>query len=335
MQQTSPSRRHELRSFLQRLALFFLVAGALYLTGIFVFASVKIADRYIIEIATRNPVVPGEFGFTFPRYQEIEHYGPVDIVFLGSSHAYRSFDPRLFARHGFTSFNMGTTGQTPVNSYFLLKRYLPRLQPRLVIFELYREVFARDGLESFYDLCTNIPFFPELMPMALAIRSPHAINGALGSWAAQVLGIHRNIVQQPLENEEYVPGGFIATSKVLSRKITTAKRTPKFVPLQLTYLRKTIELAQQMGAQIVLVSQPEPVETLAKLTNYDALHAHFYRIAAEYGVRYIDFNRKLPLQTYVHFADADHLNPAGVKIFDKAVIDSLARYNLLPQRASE
>ena len=39
-----------------------------------------------------------------------------DVLFLGSSHAYRTFDPRLFAERDIEVVNLGSSIQTPLQS---------------------------------------------------------------------------------------------------------------------------------------------------------------------------------------------------------------------------
>ena len=68
---------------------------------------------------------------------EIDTIKNVDIIFLGSSHAYRAFDPDIFQNHGFSSFNLGSSSQSPLNSYFLMKKYIQKCNT--VIMELPKE----------------------------------------------------------------------------------------------------------------------------------------------------------------------------------------------------
>ena len=79
------------------------------------------------------------------RFRELQTVSDVDIIFIGSSHCYRGFDPRIFERLGLKTFNMGSTSQTPLNSYYLIRDKLDQLKPKLVIIELYPVILAGDG----------------------------------------------------------------------------------------------------------------------------------------------------------------------------------------------
>ncbi|MFZ1333373.1 MAG: hypothetical protein WAR83_14355, partial [Flavobacteriales bacterium] len=56
----------------------------------------------------------GGGGHMHTRIAELKDHPPVDIVFLGSSHTYRSFDPRSWASAGYSSFNLGSSAQSPI-----------------------------------------------------------------------------------------------------------------------------------------------------------------------------------------------------------------------------
>ncbi|MDQ7063818.1 MAG: hypothetical protein Q9P90_06185 [candidate division KSB1 bacterium] len=311
-------------------AVYGLLVVVLYGLVGWMFFHIRVGDQSVLDLATRNPVETGGFGFTLPRIREAETWGEVDILFLGSSHTYRSFDPRIFAEYGYRSFNLGTTGQTPINSYYVLKRYFPKLRPRLVILDIYRNLYDRDGLESFYDLSKNAPFSWEMVAMALALRTPHALNAALDNFFLTQTGRLERAQQQPFEDEVYVPGGYVETHKVYTKSPNPKPRRIELQEFQLDYLRRIIDYVYARGSRIVLVSQPEPLEILRAVVNYDEIAATFAALAEEKGVRYFDFNFKLPVQTHVHFSDADHLNPAGVRLYNTALIDTLQKHHLLP-----
>lgn len=326
---------------IRKTALFFAVLVVLYVFSAFVFSSLGVGDQTVMKIATRNPVTPGGFGFTLQRFQDVHNYQNVDILFMGSSHCYRTFDPRIYARHGLETFNMGTTGQTPLNTYYLLKHYFPALNPKLVVFDLNYRVIDRDGLECFYDLSQNLPYFPEMMEMALAIGSLHAVNGAISKWMLHKTGMAPRFTQKPDPDERYIPGGYVEFTQYLrgekpsvkaqfvdqpSRKSRARKVTPREEQLQA--IRDVIRLVKANNARIILVTKPEPPENLRVIANYEEISRTFAEIAREEGVPYFDFNKiPLPLDSYAHFHDREYLNPAGVEIFNPALIRMIYRQN--------
>ena len=78
----------------------------------------------------------GTFGHTFSRLGEAKHTTNVDVLFLGSSTAYRGFDTEFFREQGLKTFNLGSSSQTPTQPHLLLKKYLDGLHPKLVVYEV-------------------------------------------------------------------------------------------------------------------------------------------------------------------------------------------------------
>src|SRR5688572_16583258 len=150
--------------FAGRLLLFFVGLGALYVFVLALFANITLPKTVAARIQkssnlTLGVLYPG--GNTLERHRELAQRGPVDVLFVGSSHSYRSFDPQWFKDRGVTTFNMGTTAQAPVNSYYLLERHLKKLAPKTVVYVLFWGVMSGDGIESFLDLSKNKAIEPE------------------------------------------------------------------------------------------------------------------------------------------------------------------------------
>ncbi|MEJ5274059.1 MAG: hypothetical protein WH035_08005, partial [Spirochaetota bacterium] len=78
--------------------------------------------------------------WTKKTLNEIFNYQNIDFLFIGSSHAYRGYDTRIFNKLG-KSFNLGTTSQTPLQSYFLLEKFVNILNPKYVVIDIYFPLF--------------------------------------------------------------------------------------------------------------------------------------------------------------------------------------------------
>lgn len=306
----------------------------LYTMCLFVFPQVKVGDTSLMKIATRNPVSPGGFGYALERFREVENYQNVDIMFLGSSHAYRTYDARLYEEAGYSAFNLGSTGQTPLNSYFLMRRYWDRLQPKVVVLDLVYRVIDRDGLECFYDLASNMSYSKEFVQMAIDINSPYAMNASLGMWASNLLGNDEPVGEQErLENELYISGGYVEFEVWNNDSSGTGKVTPVTVQPakeQLEYIRKIIDFARSNGAKVVLVTKPEPRENLIVCANYDEISKVFTDVAESAGEQFWDFNKIMePLDWHKHFHDREYLSKPGVEIFNRVLLEKLINEGFL------
>lgn len=304
----------------------------IYPVTAFLLMQVDLGSTSLLKLSTRNPVVPGEFGFTVERFRDIEKYSNIDVLFLGSSHSYRTFDTRIYSAHGITSFNMGTTGQTPLNGYYLLREYFDRLNPRLVVLELYFNVMDRDGLESLYDLSINIPFSYNLLQMAIQIQNPHGINEVVGKWLATATGTENHIIQTQMEGEAYIPGGFVEfTERTTYSEADKKPVKPRdVIPLdyQLENIEEIIGFVKSKNAHIVLITQTIPPRLLKSVKNYEDVHQAFSEIAEKHRVPYWDFNILMPLPV-PYFQDRDHLSREGVKLFNQVFMDTLAQRGLM------
>ncbi len=295
----------------------------LYGVALFVVANVRVGGYTVARILTQDMVEP--LGHSDRRFAELERHGDVDLVFVGSSHAYRSFDPRIFDEAGLSSFNLGSTAQTPLNSYYLLKRYWPLLAPSVVVIETYYHVMDKDGLESLFDLAANVPPSREWLQMALATRNPHAVNSLL----AYQLQLRDASGPASPERGTYVRGGYVETQARLAAPRSGIVAEVGEIDRQLRYLGRCIDFVKRRGARVAVVVQPLPDETLAGITNRRAVSEAIGAVAAGRGVPFADFNGRLGLKTTEHFMDTHHLNAAGVRRFNLAVLDLLREHALI------
>jgi hypothetical protein len=314
----------------RRVAGFMSLLPVAYLVVVFALSSFHLGRFQLLQVVIGNDNAPGGIGFSLERMREAERWGPVDILFVGSSHAYRGFDPRLFADLGFTSFNLGSKAQSPLNSYFLLKRYWPRLKPKLMVMEVYPAALAVDGLESFYDLTVNSPVSGELAQMALAVKHPHAVNAIVSAYLGRLWRPLDGLRQAEISGETYIAGGYVeAPGRPDVRKISSLQFD--LVDRQLEYLRRIIAFAQAQDSRIILVIHPLPPRYLASIRNYWAASGTISSMATQAGVPFWDFNRDLRLDDERHFKDMDHLNASGVREFNRAFIERMKEHGLMSQ----
>src|SRR3989338_434928 len=148
--------------------LFWAGLAAIYLLIVYTFTQPVIVKQYpyLHNFLFERHVQLGP-GYNARRFIDSEKARGVDILFLGTSRASRGFDPRIFKEWGLNTFTIGTSSQTPLNTYY------PLMQPKMLVYDLYPVVFeSEDGLESFWDILFSSPLRKELMQMALATGSP-------------------------------------------------------------------------------------------------------------------------------------------------------------------
>ncbi|MDD2898186.1 MAG: hypothetical protein PHI31_05680 [Desulfuromonadaceae bacterium] len=315
--------KHAFRIFL---FLFFFVV--IYVFTLMFFSKFQINDKSLLQSISNYNVRAGVGGQTLRRFREINEVNNVDILFIGSSHTYRGFDPRIFASYGYTSYNMGSSAQTPLNTYFLLKRYLKQINPKLVVFEIYPLLLSKDGLESYFDLVTNIPISYNILEMAFAVKNPHALHILVKNQLDQLKAPLSSINQNEVENEIYISGGYCETkftqNRGLTNILTKGKGSVKPSEKQIEYVRKIIKFVKEKcGSNIIIVTQPLPHEYVEATNNYFEITEKIAEIANEREVKYIDYNKIVKFNSMTDFFDNDHLTSSGVKKFNMLLLHDL------------
>lgn len=295
-----------------------------YLGIILLLSNIYIGDHSILARTTENVWKPGTHrSYSLLRFRDIEEFENIDILFAGSSHCFRAFDPRIFSEKNLETFNMGSNSQSPLNTYYLLKRYIDRLNPKLLVYEIYFEVLlSTDGLESYYDLMGNTGYSFEMLEMALATNNPNAFNAMTGTYLRRIWE-PLSSVEQVQYKEKYVYGGYCERTDSSEAPDFTDFGKIKLADIQFEYLEKMIRFLRERNVGVLFVTHPLPDELVAEVHNYDDISRQIDNFAKKLAVEYIDFNEILDLETDEHFKDSNHLNSAGVQIFNAALIDTL------------
>lgn len=319
-------------ALIKRTGLFILGLVIFYLLTLLVFSNIRpllaFTDDYyrnfnLHQVIARNYYFPGWSGQSLKRFREIEKYKDIDILFIGSSHCIRSFDPKTFSRMGVTSFNMGSNSQAPLNTYYLLKKYYDQLNPKLVIFEVYPGTLKFDGLEGYYDLLVNTHLSKEIMQMAVAVNNPQAINALVSRTASSITNPIENFKQYDINNETYINGGYLSAEVVHVGKDFGPRRNISISDTQIKYINQIIDFVKSQEAEVLMVVAPIPSEHKEIMINYDDVSKQIEKIADIHNIEYYDFNESLTLDTRNQFRDSHHMNANGAKAFSYALIDSL------------
>lgn len=320
--------------FAKRVLLFFAGLALLHLFVLAIFANIALPRTVAARIQKTTNLTLGVLhpgGNTLDRYRELETMKPVDLLFVGSSHSYRSFDPAWFADHGVSTFNLGTTAQAPVNSYYLLERHIDQLAPKTVIYVLFWGVMSGDGVESFLDLAKNMPLEPELVSMAMSIRDPRVFNAlamkALRFGASEELQRAKWV---PELEEHYVRAGYVESSRRYDGKPYELASHITIDKMQREYLEQTIALVKAHKSKMLLVAVPVPKSTIASVDNYEEYREQVRALAKEEAIDFVDFNDLIALEADKHFIDYQHLNRDGVEALSPIVYRELASRGLIP-----
>lgn len=262
----------------------------------------------------------GSNGHLFTRVQDLEGRENVDILFIGSSHAYRGFDTRIFEAAGYSAFNLGSSGQTPINGQVLLKRYLDQLNPKLVIYEVFPGSFNSDGVESALDIIANDRNDINSLRMAIIINHLKVYNTLVFGLYNDLLGVNRNFKEATSkESGTYILGGYVQNSERSFMKPVKDSSRWNWNAKQFEAFEENIDMIRLSGSQVILVKAP-----VTKML-YKAFvdNEEYDRRMQAYGP-YFNFNKIVDLADSLHFYDTHHLNHAGVQVFNQKLLDVIS-----------
>lgn len=288
--------------------------------------------------------------FTKSRYDDFYKLpvNSLDMVFVGSSHSYCTFDPENFDNAlKIQSFQMGTPLQHPDTTYFLLKEILRYQKPKTAVIEVYWDMldddFEMKQANSFFEVLKDDSlkneYIKEVFPIGEKVKYnllPMKYQQDYFAYEADVFdkgiqkkyGVSKEKDTDTNGIEEYRSKGYVYCDTVLPKK--EYDETNQFKNLdgkkwsaskkQKDYLEKSIELCRENNIEVILVTAPIANVSMEYIKNYEKINEWFENFSKERGVKYIDYNiinKKENLLSNENFRDDAHLNDSGVKIINK------------------
>jgi len=238
-----------------------------------------------------------------------------DFLFLGSSHCYRCFDPAIFKEHGFEAYNLGSSSQTPLNSYVLLSNYIHCAKS--VILEVYPVAFNLTGEESFLSMNASINDYLLLAQTAWHLNSLRDYN------AITIKPFIDDYNKDKPLNITNSINGYVSTADSVKDNVTYEKivLNTDYIKEQVKYLEKIIELCKKNDCKLYLVYAPVPKEHI--LVGENDFISKINSVAAENNLLFFDYGRNHTLDSRNNFFDHDHMNQSGVNLFNNWVIKDL------------
>lgn len=250
--------------------------------------------------------------------QDLQNERELDVLFVGSSHAYRSFDPRIWDDYGYQTFNMGTSSQTHIHTGLLLKEYVPKVNPSLVVYEVYPDMFANEGIESntiflAYNICYN-----QMAKVVLRSRNIKSINeyiyASFRKWKSpqEIFTVDVDTIL-----DIYRSKGYVEMKRNAFREIPEFRKG-NILEHQIIAFKNNIKFLNDNNIQVALVEAPVTAieqDRFPDKERYDQLMSGYNN--------YIDFSKMNELNDSVHFYDYHHMNQKGVEIFNPIFIDWL------------
>lgn len=315
-----------------------ITAFQVLLAGIFFFAGIKMLNHLYWQEEDWERILFHDF------YEQTEN---IDHIYLGSSHVFCALNPEILdQRNGKNNFNMATSGQSLMGSYYLLKEADKHNKIEKVYLELYYTCstggqgdyrskesvqiswrttdYMKTSLLKLDALLHMNPkeyYIDALLPFVRYREHLLEDSWIQGRIDYKRTGNYKNYIYID-GMTEYREKGYYATAREFTNLLCARERGPKEMYLTEDaekYLRKIIEYCQKKEIPIVLYSNPMYEILPMSTENYDSYVDEIRKTAAEYSVPYYDFNMAkeeyLPVQTPEYFMDAGHLNSRGAELY--------------------
>lgn len=301
-----------IRHFVGRTLLFALVACVGYILLLCLFGD--------LGWARTGNFKAGNQGHIFTRMKEAREYHDIDVLFLGSSLCYRTFDTRFYEANGIHCYNLGSSNQSPIQTRVLLDAYLDSLHPKFVVFEVHDDIMRNDGVESAVDMLINVPITAEASKMAWGLKNMKVLN----TWAYSLYNqkvMHRldNFVEDSvIFNFRHVRGGFLENDSCNFVKRNYARKDLTIQPKQLKALKQCLAMLDERNIPYLLVETQDALQYRKSVKN----HEWFEKQMSALGPYYYEV---LPLVDTLHFFDSYHFNKEGVRIFNEHFINILRK----------
>lgn len=328
--------------YIMRFLLFLLLLG-----GIFWYAGQqyqKAADKNVIN------------AFTQRRFDDFYALPPnsLDMVFIGSSHSYCTFDPENFDNTlGVSSFQMGTPLQHPDTTYYSLKEIYNTQTPKVVVMELYWGVlgdeFEMKQANSFFEVLKNQDlkkeYIQKVFPLGEQVKYALLPIRFQQDYFAYEANEMENEIEEKYQVEKkrgetqkgqeyYESKGYVfCDMQMLSGEYDETNqfkglKGDKWRPAktQLEYVEKIAALCREKGSELLLVTAPVANVSMEYIEDYESIHRSVAEIAKRLQTPYIDYNmvnKELDFLKNEHFRDDAHLNDSGVKLVDSHFLNWL------------
>lgn len=271
-----------------------------------------------------------EGGGTWLKFRDFNQEKKWDAVVVGSSHAYRGYDPDVFKSYKLDMYNLGTSNQHMMCTYYIVKNHITTDNCKLLILDMFDKVFANNDIESKSDIIQNIKDDKTAIEIALSANDIRALN--------MIALRFFNKTIDPLNVDTFgYNNGFLVSRKFLDpKKKDKEKMQWKYAAEknQKKFLDRLLSHCNTNGIKIVAVSHPTP--EIYPMADHDKFLKDVGPLFEKYKVKYYDYTHYPEMGSLIYYSDPTHLNYLGVIKFNKIFINDLIKdgviLNNLPEK---
>lgn len=297
----------------------------------------------------RYILVDDTASYTRVAFHEMYGQDNIDVLFVGSSHCYRSFIPEIFDKElGMNTFNGGTSSQAMDGSYMVIKEAVRHYDVKHIYLEVYYDIaflgyqertdmtqtyIISDYLKPSLDKTQYLlnASAKEYYPNSFILARRNWINFFDADYVKNLLikkgtDAYKNYGYEYItgESEWYVGKGYVASNQTIKNWDYFSDRgwgNIEFDDISedwLCGLWDIIAFCNKEDIPLTLVSVPMPDYLLAGIENYDEYVELIQSMIEDTNVNYYDFNlcreEYFPNTSFL-FQDVHHMNCYGAEVF--------------------
>ena len=319
--------------FLKKLGLLFII-----------FITVNVVINYVYELSA-NKAIENKTHKNYLKWTDIhQNKDTYDLVVMGASRAYYAFSPAIIdSSLNINSYNMGTSAQDIVESYYSLKEIFEYQKPKYVILDLFFPL--SDNVHDYSQIFSNASFFNSNKTKFELITEGYGGSGITNYFIPLIK--YNNYIKQdlmglleeretPKSETNWIKGHLHDTVTVTKKKISQFEPIPNyqnttFDKLRFTkYFNKIKELTKVHNAQLICVRAPYPPSRL-ELGTLDDENDYYSTFMTNSSIPYFDLNNfKNDKYLYIDkdFADYHHPNYRGAKKASLQLVDIIKSVKL-------
>ena len=308
----------------------------------------------ILGLKIFNYILKDDYG-QYTRITMHELYNQdknIDVLFVGSSHVYRTFVPKITDKEfKCNTFNLGTSGQDMLGSYTLIKETLKKNKVKKIYLDIYYAIalmkpykqrneftdvyiisdYMKLSINKINYLINSTPneyYINDFVPSRRYWNNIYNFKYIMNNINKKKSSYYKNYEwDKKIYNDEfYVEKGFVASNLVYDAENyfnipKTTININDINPDWIKYLNKIIKLCKKKNISLSLITVPLPINSIMSIDNYEDFNKYINKISKKNKIEYIDFN--LINENYFNtsdfslFKDEDHLNYKGAKAFTK------------------
>ncbi len=277
-----------------------------------------------------NCVLKVKYGdgiYDVTKFYELED-NSVDVLILGSSHAFEDFNTgTLWDEYGLSSFVLAGSIQPLWNTYYYLKEALKTQTPDLIILEGYCTVFSKEFIDDSRIIKNNFGLkWSRDKVESLKVSSPQERWREFFLEYIQYHTRYKELTRADFVKNQGNPlyedwkgfGCNMVTMPLVSDDVRGIEDREDLFDKTEKYYRATIELAIKEGIPIVVIVSPYAGISAEEQRKYNTASD----IAGEYDIPFLNCNLnndEIGMDWEIDASDGAHLNYRGNQKFSKYI----------------